>query len=551
MKPITSGSHSHTEAAKIREEFGAAEAARDGIPEDVYRRRWMILAVLCLSLVIVVIGNTSLNVAIPTLAEVLNASTSQLQWMVDAYALVFAGLLFTAGTIGDRYGRKGALQAGLALFLAAAAIAASADGAGTVIAARAVMGLAAAFVMPSTLSILTNVFPASERPKAIAMWAGLAGGGAAIGPIASGFIVEHFEWNWVFLVNVPVILLAIVAGALIVPKSKDPENEPLDIPGAALSIITLSSLVYGIIEAPAKGWLSVETGLTLAVSLVAGVAFVYRESTTAHPMIDMKLFKNRSFSVASGGMSITFFAMFGTFFLVAQYFQMVLGYSPLESGLLQLPMAFVMMLTAPRVPKLVERFGVKTVVPAGLSFVALGLIVFSQLGTDSSIWMVYPAILPLALGMSATMTPLTTLIMTSVPLGKAGVGSAMNDTTRELGGALGVAVLGSVVTTRYTSEMAPAVSALPAQAREYVEMGLAGALKVAENLPGQAGAALASTAKEAFVSGMSAAAIVGGVAVLLAAIAARQILPNNYASAPAPADESASAPTAGEVIARQ
>lgn len=523
-----SNSNNPIDAVPAEVPAGSAEAEREGIDPEVYQRRWMVLAVLCLSLVIVVIGNTSLNVAIPTLAQKLSASTSQLQWMVDAYALVFAGLLFTAGTIGDRFGRKGALQAGLGLFLVGAAVAASATGAATVIAARAVMGIAAAFVMPSTLSILTNVFPSSERPKAIATWAGLAGGGAAIGPIASGFILEHFSWNWVFLVNVPIILLAIVTGAVIVPKSKDPEIEPIDIPGAVLSIVTLSTLVYGIIEAPAKGWLSASTGLTLLVSLVAGLAFVYRESTTPHPMIDLKLFKNRHFSVASGGMSITFFAMFGTFFLVAQYFQQVLGYSPLESGLLQLPMAIVMMFTAPRVPRLVERFGVRTVVPVGLGFVALGLFVFSQLGTDSSIWMVYPAILPLALGMSATMTPLTTLIMTSVPLGKAGVGSAMNDTTRELGGALGVAVLGSVVTTRYVAEIGGAVQALPAQAREFAESGLAGALRVAETIGGPAGAALEIAAKQAFVSGMSAAAIVGGIAVLVAAITARAILPNAY-----------------------
>ncbi|HEX2576142.1 MAG TPA: MFS transporter, partial [Aquihabitans sp.] len=364
------------------------------IAPAIYQRRWSILVVLCLSLLIVIIGNTSLNVALPTLARELDASTSSLQWMVDSYALVFAGLLFTAGTIGDRFGRKGALQAGLGLFLVGAAVASVADSAATIIAARAVMGVAAAFVMPSTLSILTNVFPAHERPKAIAIWAGIAGGGAAIGPIASGYLLEHFWWGSVFLVNLPFILVALVAGAFLVPSSKDPEEQPLDFPGALLSIVGLGSLVYGIIEGPHEGWTSATTLGTFALAAVALGAFAVRELTARYPMLDLHLFKDRRFSVASAGMSVTFFAMFGTFFLVAQYFQLVLGYSPLESGLFQLPMAFVMMSIAPNVPRAVARFGAARVVPFGLGLVALGLAAFSQVQTDSSLWAVYPAILP-------------------------------------------------------------------------------------------------------------------------------------------------------------
>ncbi|MCU1499427.1 MAG: drug resistance transporter, EmrB/QacA subfamily, partial [Acidimicrobiales bacterium] len=430
------------------------------IEPAIYQRRWAILAVLCTSLMIVIIGNTSLNVALPTLARDLDASTTALQWMVDAYALVFAGLLFTAGTLGDRFGRKGALQAGLVLFLVGAGAASIADSAATVIGARAIMGVAAAFVMPSTLSILTNVFPARERPKAIAVWAGISGGGAAIGPVASGFLLEHFWWGSVFLINLPIIAVALVAGAILVPSSKDPDEQPLDIPGALLSIVGLSALVYGIIEGPTKGWGSAGTLATFGLALVALVAFGLRELSARHPMLDLRLFRDRRFSVASGGMTLVFFAMFGTFFLVSQYFQLVLGYSPFRSGLLQLPMAVVMMAIAPQVPKLVAHFGAHRVVPVGLGFVAVGLAFFSQVEVDSSIWAVYLSILPLAAGMATTMTPLTTLIMSSVPLGKAGVGSAMNDTTRELGGALGVAVLGSVVTSRFTSSLGPALSGL-------------------------------------------------------------------------------------------
>jgi EmrB/QacA subfamily drug resistance transporter len=496
-----------------------------GIDPDVFARRWSILAVLCTSLLIVIIGNTSLNVAIPTLARELEATTSQLQWMIDAYALVFAGLLFTAGTLGDRFGRKGALQAGLALFLVGALMASLADSSQAVIVSRAVMGVAAAFVMPSTLSILTNVFPAHERPRAIAIWAGISGGGAAIGPIASGWLLEHFWWGSVFLVNVPVILAALVLGAWLVPRSKDPEEQPLDLLGALLSIVGLGALVYAIIEAPHKGWTSADTLLTFLVAAVALLAFGAWELVTRFPMLDLRLFRDRRFSVASAGMTLTFFAMFGTFFLVAQYFQLVLGYSPLESGLLQLPMAIVIMAVAPQVPKLVARFGAARVVPVGLTSTAVGLAVFSQVQVDSTIWMVYAAVLPLAFGMAVTMTPLTTLIMSAVPLGKAGVGSAMNDTTRELGGALGVAVLGSLVTSRYVASLGAALTGLPDAARSAAEGGLTGALAVGAEIGGAPGAALTASAQSAFVDGLGLAAMVGAAVVFVAAAVSWFLLP--------------------------
>lgn len=503
-----------------------AKAHLEGIPEHVYDRRWSILAVLCTSLLIVIIGNTSLNVAIPTLARDLKASDSQLQWMIDAYSLIFAGLLFSAGTIGDRFGRKGTLQAGLAVFLLGAVVATTATTASGIIAARAVMGVAAAFVMPSTLSILTNVFPAHERAKAIAIWAGVSGGGAAIGPIASGFLLEHFWFGSVFLVNVPVIFLALIVGAFLLPTSKDPDENPLDIPGALLSIVGLGALVYGIIEGPHHGWRSTESMLIFGVSALALALFAAWELRTRFPMLDLRYFKDRRYSVASAGMMLTFFAMFGTFFLIAQYFQLVLGYSPLESGLFQLPFAFVIMGVSPQVPKLVVRFGPARVVPVGLLSVALGLAAFSTLGVDSPVLRVYTSILPLAFGMALTMTPLTTLIMSSIPLGKAGVGSATNDTTRELGGALGVAVLGSLVTTTFSSHLGSSVSALPAAAREQAQSGLSGALGVAARM-GPSGDALAAAAKSAFVDGLGVAAVVGAGVVLVAATVAWFLLPHH------------------------
>ncbi len=502
------------------------EAAVDGhaIDPHTYDRRWAILGVLCTSLMIVIIGNTALNVAIPTLARDLDASTTDLQWMVDSYALVFAGMLFTAGTLGDRFGRKGALQLGLLLFLVGTLAATFGDSSTTVIASRAIMGLAAAFVMPSTLSILTNVFPAHERPKAIAVWAGISGGGAALGPIASGFLLEHFWWGSVFLVNVPMIVLALVAGRILVPTSRDPEQPPLDIPGALLSIGGLGALVYGIIEGPLRGWTSVETIGTFTIAIAFLGAFAWRELHTPHPMLDLRYFKDRRFSVASGGMTLIFFAMFGTFFLVSQYFQLVLGYSPLESGLFQLPMAFVMMGLSPQVPRLVNRFGVARIVPTGFMSVALGLFAFSFMGVNTAIWWMYVPILLLASGMALSMTPLTTLIMSAVPLGKAGAGSAMNDTTRELGGALGVAVLGSLVTSTYASSIGDAISGLTDGQAALAKSGLVGAFAVARDL-GQQGQSLVAAANQAFVDGIQVAALVGAAVVGLAAVAARRTLP--------------------------
>jgi EmrB/QacA subfamily drug resistance transporter len=497
----------------------------DGIAPDVYRDRWRILLVLCLSLMIVMIANVSLNVALPALARDLDASGSALQWIVDSYALVFAGLLFTAGTLGDRFGRKRALQVGLVVFLAGAAVATVAPSAAVVIVARVVMGAAAAFVMPSTLSILTTVFPAHERGKAISTWAGVAAGGAAIGPVASGLLLEHFWWGSVFLINVPLIVLALVVGRRLVPESRDPEEGTLDAPGAGLSIVGVGLLVFAIIEGPHAGWASGRTLGTLAGAALALGAFLWRERTARRPMLDLGLFRDRRFSVGSAGIGLTYFAMFGATFLVPQHLQLVLGHTPLASGLLFLPVPFVILTVAPQVPRFVERYGPARVIPVGMGLVVVGLLVLSRLEVGSPLAMVFLVLVPMAAGVAITGTPLTTLVMASVPLGRAGVGSAMNDTSRELGGALGVAVLGSVVGTRFTSSLDPALAGLPAGAEAAAHGGLAGALGVAERLPGPAGAELADAARAAFVDGLSSAALVAAGLVLVAAVAARLLLP--------------------------
>jgi EmrB/QacA subfamily drug resistance transporter len=501
----------------------------------VHANRWRTLPVLCLSLAIVMIANGSLNVALPALARDLDASSSSLQWMVDAYALVFAGLLFTAGTLGDRFGRKGALQGGLVLFVTAGVLAAFAETAGQVIAARGVMGVAAAFVMPSTLSILTSIFPPEERGRAISLWAGIAAGAAALGPVITGFLLEHFWWGSVFLVNVPLIVLALVAGARLVPRNPHRGTEPLDLPGAGLSILGVGTLVYAIIEAPHHGWGSGQTLLTFAVAGALLLAFGIRERRARHPMLDLQLFRDRRFSVASAGIACCFFAMFGTFFLVTQYLQLVLGYRPLTAGLVMLPLSLTMMFVAPQAPRLVARFGAARVVGAGLTATTLGLVVFSTLGTSSPVGLLYVAYIPMMIGMSVSMSPLTTLIMSSVPMHRAGVGSAMNDTTRELGGALGVAVLGSLLTTGFGASIGPSVGGLPAGSAAEARSGLSGALDVARSLPGSAGDALADAAKAAYVDGMGTAVLVAAAVVGITAFAGSRLLPGRDEAPAGPA----------------
>ena len=531
------------------ERFNSETASFD-IDPLVLERRWKILAVLCTSLMVVIVGNTALNVALPTLARELNASTSAQQWMVDSYGLLFAGLLLTAGAIGDRYGRKGALQFGLTVFLAGSLFSAFLDSAGAVIAGRAIMGFGAAFVMPATLSILTNVFPPNERGRAIAVWAGISGGGAAIGPVASGFLLEHFSWGSVFLVNVPIIAIALGAGYVLLPKSKDPDPDRLDPFGAVLSIAGLGALVYAIIEAPHRGWAS-STSITWFVgATVLILAFLGWEMRTKFPMLNLRYFLDPRFGVASGVITLTFFAMFGYFFLLTQYFQLVLGYGTLEAGVKQLPFAAVMILSAPQAPKLAARFGVNKVVATGLLGVSGAMFLYLTAGVSTSYWALLPIMMVMAGGMATIIPAMTGSIMSAVPMGKAGVGSAMNDTTRELGGALGVAVLGSLVAGRYDSRLVSGLGSLTGALRDKAEESLAGALQVAGQVGGADGSRVASVAREAYVSGMHLAAVVAGcVALVASAIVYRYLPAVSIRTAHGPTDGAAASGGPAELVA--
>ena len=477
-----------------------------------------------------------LNVALPTLQRPpeqggLGATNSEVQWIVDAYGLVFAGLLFLAAALGDRFGRKGALQAGLVVFAAGSAFGAFADDPTMLIVARAVMGVGAAFVMPSTLSILTNVFPRREQAKAIAIWAGISGSGAALGPLASGLLLEHFWWGSVFLVNLPIIAGALVAGYVLVPKSKDSTETPLDPVGALLSVVGLSALVYAIIEAPNHGWASVESLLWFGGAAIVLVLFGVWEWRNSHPMLDLRLFQNPRFAVSSGGITLVFFAMFGTFFLLAQYLQGVIGYTPLEAAVRMLPFSVVMMSVAPNTPKLVGRFGADRVGMAGMLLVTAGLAGTALFQTDTNYPQLALTMCVLAGGMALTMTPMTTQLMAAVPRNRAGMGSATNDTTRELGGALGVAVLGSLLAGQYTSGVESAAAQLPEQAREIVEGSIGGVIGLIEQglIPAQP---ILDIARESFVDGLHLAAIVGACVTFVAALIVKRYLPADRPPAP-------------------
>jgi EmrB/QacA subfamily drug resistance transporter len=387
------------------------------------------------------------------------------------------------------------------------------------------MGACAAFIMPSTLSILVNVFGPEERAKAIAIWAGVTGGAGVIGPVASGWLLGHFWYGSVFLVNVPIILAALVLGVFLVPTSRDPEEAKLDLVGAGLSIVGISSLVYALIEAPDKGWSSTSTMVAFTVSLVVLTLFVLWEQRVDEPMLDMHYFRNPAFSTATGGMVLVFLSMFGVMFLITQYFQLVLGYSPLSAALRFLPMAPIMMIVSPLTPRIVDRIGANRTVAAGMGLVAFGFVCFSRLGVHTPYPYVLMCVLFLVSGIALTMSPMTAAIMSAVPPRRAGAGSAMNDATRELGAALGVAVLGSVAASRYSAGIAQAISHLSPADQAAAKTSLGSALQAASHLPSDVAARLTDAAETAFVSGIHYAALTGAFLATCAALLVLRFLP--------------------------
>ncbi len=478
------------------------------------RHRNVVLAAMCVALATVVSAVSSLNVALPDIARSLHATLTQLQWIVDAYAVVLAGLLLLAGALGDLVGRRRVLLAGLAMFATAAGSALLVHSPGALIAVRAVMGLGAAAIMPSTLAIITNIFPSEERDRAVSIWAGVAGGSALLGLLVSGALLEGLSWEAVFAFSSALGLFALLAAALVAPESTAGETG-LDVVGGTLSVLALSTLVYAIIEGPDRGWSDPVTLAAFVCAIVLLVAFVAWELRRQRPLLDPRLFRLRGFGAGSASITVQFFAFFGFLFVILQYLQFVLGYSPLKAGLALAPMALTTMGLSPRVPRLLERFGPARVAPPGLLLMAAGFLVFSTAGAHSGYLRLLIGLLLLGVGLALATTPATTAIVLSLPQEKQGVASAVNDATREVGGALGIAVLGSALTGRFKTGIASAVAPLPAHLAHQAKEALPAALAIAHKL-GPRGHTLAADAQTAFVNGL-------GLAMIIAAVAAATV----------------------------
>lgn len=495
------------------------------VSDVVHARRWWTLGTLCVALIVIGVDNTILNVALPSIVRDLNATGSQLQLMVDAYTIVFACLLLTAGSLGDRYGRRHALMFGLTWFALASAFASTVSSPTELIVARGLMGIGGAFIFPTTLSILTNTFrDPGERAMAIGVWAGVSGIGIALGPLAGGFLVEQFGWGSVFLVNVPICSAALLLSWRFVPNTSDRAESPLDPIGALFSILGFLFLLYGIIEGPDKGWSSPVVSVSLAVGILFITLFGLWEWRNPAPMLDVRFFKNARFSAASATITLTFFGFYASTFLLTQYFQFILGYSPLKAGVLIVPTAVGLMIGSPLAPRMVNQWGTKRVVIVGLSLVATGMACYASNTIMSDFWLGLLVRLITGLGFGITSAPVTESIMGSLPPSRAGVGSAVNDTTRQTGGALGVAVIGSIFAARYHAVIGKLLF-VPSSVRAVAHESIGTSLQVAARLGPTTGGRLVSVAKHAYLSSMRVTYAVGVSVIIVAMIVAYRYLP--------------------------
>lgn len=490
-------------------------------------RRWAILAVSSLAVFVTVLDGTIVNVALPSLTFELGASTRQLQWIVDAYLLVFTGLLLAAGGLGDRYGRKRSLVFGLLAFAVTSAYAGWAGSAGELIFARALMGIGAAFIFPATLAIITSAFAdPKERAAAIGIWSATSGVAVAAGPIIGGALLEAYWWGSVFFINLPVVAIAVPLAVWLIPESRDEHTPGLDLPGVGLSIAAIGALVFTIIEAPEWGWSSTTTVAGFVVSAALIAAFVLWELRADHPMLPVRIFTNLRFSAASVSVTAAFFALFGFIFLITQYFQLVRGYGPLEAGVRTIPVATFIAFASIAAPFLVQKVGTTRVVSTGLAMMAIGFVWVSTASVVTPYKEIVGQMFFLGVGLGLTTAPATESIMGSLSADKAGIGSAVNDTTRELGGTLGVAILGSVFSSVYIAALEddPVIAALPDDARHATEESVGAAQFIAPELGDAAPPYLASV-NEAFLSGLSTACIVAACAALAGSAFAARFLP--------------------------
>ena len=488
------------------------------------KRPILALVVICLSVFVISVDATIVNVALPTLSRQLAAGTAQLQWIVDAYTLVMSGLLLSMGSLSDRYGRRGWLSGGLALFAITSVVAAQVDSADALIAARAAMGVGAAVIFPTTLGLITNIFSnPTQRAKAIGVWAAMVGVGVAAGPISGGWLLEHFFWGSIFIVNVPVAAVAIIGGWLFVPTSRDPATPPVDFLGLILSAVGVTALVYTIIEAPNHGWTSARSiiGFTATAAILA--VFVVWEQRRRYPMLDVSVFGNRRFSGGSLAVTAGFLTLFGFIFVITQYFQFIRGYTAFQAGVRLLPVAVSIAVASVLGPRMVEKIGSTVVVASGLAIFAAGLAWASTADASTPYLSIAMQMVLLGGGLGLTTAPATEAIMGSLSADKAGVGSAVNDTTRELGGTLGVAIVGSVFASVYSGRLAgnSALSELPVDARSAMESSVAAAQRVVGQLPAGAAGGVRDVVDRAFLDGLRVGSLVcAGIALAAAAVVA-------------------------------
>ena len=535
-------------------------------------RRWAILGVLVLSLLIVVLDNTVLNIALPTIQRDLNASQGQLVWAVDAYILVFASLLFTWGVLGDRIGRKKVLLIGLILFGLASAICAFSESAPMLIGFRALMGVGGAAVLPTTLAIITVVFPPHERGKAIGTWAGAVGAAVALGPVLGGVLLEHPQWsNWltgndwgsVFLINVPIVIIAVIAIFRVVPETRNPNARKLDFAGLSISVVGLVLLVYGIIHASeTKDWLALSVILPIVGGILVIALFLFLEARSDHASFDVSLFRNRGYAVSLVAVSLSFFALSGLTFSLPFYLQILRGYSTLIAGLCFVPFAVGQLLAAPRSAAMVTRFGYRKVMTTGLVLVTVSLLGLSQLRLDSPLWFLLLVFFVFGFGMGNVIAPGSTVMQNVLPLARAGAGSAVQNTVRQVFGALGVAIIGTILATQYASNVAPVLDALPPAFpdadKEAASESIIATVSVlgqasADGLPASDLAAFQSGAYEAFLNATHVTFIISLVVVAIAALVVGFFLP--HISPPTAAMEQGVAPkpvdTADELVRRE
>jgi EmrB/QacA subfamily drug resistance transporter len=425
--------------------------ARILAPEN---RKWLTLGAVAFALFMIMLDNTVVNVALPSIQRDLGLGLSELEWTVNAYALTFAVLMLSGGKLADRYGRKRIFLLGLLVFTLASLACGLATGGGMLIAARAVQGAGAALMMPATLGVITATFHPRERGLAFGIWAGVSAMALAIGPLVGGLLTEHVNWNWIFFINVPVGILGLVAGWFLIGESRDTSAvQRLDLPGLVVSAGSLFALTFGLIEANRYGWTSPTILGLFAAAAIGFVVFVLLELKQRTPMLDLSLFRNSTFAGANATAMLVTLAMFGVFFFMSLYVQRILGYSPVQAGAIFLPMTILIILVAPVSGKLSDRVGSRWLMGAGMTLTAGSLVVFSRLGLDSGFWNMLPGLLMGGFGMAMTMTPMTAAAMSAVPVDKAGVGSGVLNTFRQVGGALGIAVMGAILTSQSTSAL--------------------------------------------------------------------------------------------------